>query len=338
MILASRGSVILGPNGHATDDAFRNLMGSRLQAAFAQPGSFPNIPLMIWIIDVSPLWIGAEAAYKTRQALTVLASSLMSALAVKLKPPTQKVNLEFPSERPPTALPSSVRIAVVDGDADPLDDLRPWLKQTSVVCLVGMPPHAKEAKLKLEGQNEDFFRLALLPHGVLTSENLVAGGVPNDLISKILALSTTHEICLGTKIPLQQLRRVSGWAEADLSELDALQQEFTLDSLRYLYWYEPAGTSASGPEVEEQILTSNASSPAIETAILMVLIAACGIVHETGGSKPLPQSTIGRQMIDMLTGHGVEMMSVEKFLNFGSWFIRAAARFENGTTLEKNEE
>jgi hypothetical protein len=321
-ILASRGAVIVGPEDPTRDETFRTLMANRLRAAYASSDPPPpNVPLTLWVIDVSTLGADGEAAYFTRRALTVLASSLMASLAVPLLAPAEKPTLEYPSERQLASVPANVRIAVrgAAGAGKRTEDLRPHLRQSSAVCFIGLPPDTSSSQLVVEGaEDEDFFAAALIPDPIL-AEKLAEGGAKKTVVNQVLELFVRHEVCRGTKIPLRQMLNISASAAKPVAELDVVQRELELEPVHYLYWL---GQGESGPEVKEQQLPESETSVTIRTAIFAILVAAAARLSE---AEARPQKsrgergTIGSEMIDLLRSRGLKLMTIDEFLNFSQW-------------------
>lgn len=318
-IIASQGSLVHGPDDHARDQTFRDLMGRRLfetRQRLVGPGA-PEVPLTIWVIDVSPLWDNGEAGHDSRRALMGLASSLMAALATEWSPPRKKASLEFEIERL-TSLPTNVRIGLRSGRRTNDGDLGHDLHATSVVCLVGYPVRKQreegELELELEGEVEgDFFRQALMPDSIITHDNLAGSIVQKERISKLLDLTGQREVSLVTALPLQRVHQVADCITGDIGELDRIQESLKLEPLHYVYWYEESGDKA---KVKEELLSNMETPPSMETALFAILVAAAAELTK----RELAPKSIGQQLADLVANNGVKVLTINQFLNFADWF------------------
>ena len=327
-LFASQGNLIFGPNDHTRDDTFRDVMANRLHATRDElaRSNASAVPLTLWVVDASGLWDGAELAYDTRRALTTLASSLMAALATKLLPPREMPSLEFSADKS-TNLPPNVRIGLRRKQSSARDetDLREDLLRTSVICLVGLPPEYQpphDGALEMEGDfGENFFSQALMPSSIVTYDNLVESVADRETISRIIELTSRHEVCLGTKVELARVRDISACISDDVGTLDDVQDQIALEPRHYVYWYEEKQSGERKSEVPEQFLQRVVTPRAIRIAIFSILAAAATrLAEEQPGGKPLRQGTIGRELTDLLSHHGVRILTIREFLDFKSWF------------------
>ncbi|WP_373491040.1 hypothetical protein [Parasphingorhabdus sp.] len=332
-IFASQGSVILGPDDHQREEAFRDFVGSWLDNLRRSSKFSPSRPLPMtnWIFDVSPFREGGEPAYDVRRAITSLASAILSLLATKWIPPESDPSMEFSADSW-DSLSQGVKITRKSSAAhlDEETDLRRLFLENSTICLVGMPAvnlGRPETELALEGYfGQDFFTKALMPEALISYKALSGTVADNARVDRIMELMGDREVCLATNIDYKDLEKIGGCISDKIDQLDKIQGELALKTNHFVYWYEEQSANDTA-KAEEQTLSEVPAPPAVQVAMFTVLVAAATRLDDqikvTKKDQQLKIGTIGRDVTDMLLGYGVRVMTIGEFLDFQGWFPAA---------------
>lgn len=309
-IMASRDSMILGPDSHLREETFGELMSRRLHEASNLPGEDHGveIPHMLWVLDVSALENEGESAFRARRALLRLTSALMSVLARPLSPPYQQQPTDSAIEfctNPSAELPTDIELSWrdQDGQADNPEDLRGLLRRTSAVCIVGLKIDAPKCKFKLKGVTDrDFFKKTLLPDTL-----------PLDI-------APASDTCLGTKIDIAAVADICRHIPDNAETLGSIMRDMPLDISQYVYTYKEKPGDGPG-KFDEIPLDRERTLAAIKYATLLVLVAAAARLTEKRGREPLNDGTVGIEANKLLLDYGARILTIDEFLDFKSWFL-----------------